>query len=31
VAARVNGLITDVGLLETMINDVLAEERTPTT
>ena len=31
VAARINGLITDVGLLETMINDVLAEERTPTT
>ena len=31
VAARVNGLITDVGLLETMINDVLAEERSPTT
>ena len=26
VAARVNGLITDVPLLETMINDVLAEE-----
>ena len=31
VAARVNGLITDVGLLETMINDVLAESPEPTT
>jgi thiol-disulfide isomerase/thioredoxin len=31
VAARVNGLITDVGLLQTMINDVLAEEQSPTT
>jgi len=30
VAARINGLITDVGLLQTMINDVLAENRTPT-
>jgi thiol-disulfide isomerase/thioredoxin len=30
VAARVNGLITDVGLLETMINDVLAESPEPT-
>ena len=30
VAARVNGLITDVGLLETMINDVLAETPEPT-
>ena len=31
VAARVNGLITDVGLLQTMINDVLAEVQSPTT
>ena len=31
VAARVNGLITDVGLLETMITDVLAEHPEPTT
>ena len=30
VAARVNGLITDVALLETMINDVLAETPEPT-
>ena len=31
VAARVNGLITDVALLETMITDVLAEHPEPTT
>ena len=31
VAARVNGLITDIGLLETMITDVLAEHPEPTT